>query len=289
MIDRVNQTVVLSGGRRLGFAEYGSLQGKPLFLFHGQPGNRLFRPVDEITLRRHAVRLIVPDRPGYGLSSFVPGRTLMDWCSDVLALADWLALENFAVAGFSGGAAYALACAKVLDERLTRAGVISGAPEMHDSLTKKKMPLLPKLNAALGKFTPRLYTWVFAQYWKSSSRKPAGFLRLAMDQMAAVDSRLLDKPEFYKLMLEVWKENLRVSSLGYAYDGLLLLQPWGFRLEEITRPVYLWHGTEDKNVPVELARALVARLPHCEAHFLPGRGHFLFFHCLEEILTTLTA
>jgi pimeloyl-ACP methyl ester carboxylesterase len=74
-----NKIIRLSdGGRNLGYAEHGDLQGCPLFFFHGQPGNRLFRHPDDMLTSSLGVRLICIDRPGYGLSEFQPNRRLLE-------------------------------------------------------------------------------------------------------------------------------------------------------------------------------------------------------------------
>lgn len=53
----------------------------------GTPRSRLMHP-DEGVTRDLGVRLIVADRPGFGLSDPRPGRTLLDWPDDLIALAD---------------------------------------------------------------------------------------------------------------------------------------------------------------------------------------------------------
>jgi pimeloyl-ACP methyl ester carboxylesterase len=47
-IDRTNQQIKLKDGRSLGYAEYGNLDGKPVFCFHGFPGSRLDWPLCDI-------------------------------------------------------------------------------------------------------------------------------------------------------------------------------------------------------------------------------------------------
>ena len=74
----MTDTITLKDGRLLAYAEYGDPAGTPVFFFHGTPGSRLFRPSDSITLKL-GVRLICTDRPGYGASTFQPGRRLLDW------------------------------------------------------------------------------------------------------------------------------------------------------------------------------------------------------------------
>jgi len=51
---------------------------------------------------------------------------MLDWTRDVSTFADVLGLDTFAVAGWSGGGPYVLACASEIGERLTGAAVLSG-------------------------------------------------------------------------------------------------------------------------------------------------------------------
>src|SRR5512136_1482675 len=110
-------TIALSDGRTLAYAEYGDPTGQPVFFFHGMPGSRLFRPPDQITAKV-GVRLITTDRPGYGLSTFQPGRRFLDWPGDIAQLADHLNMEKFAVMGHSAGGPYVAACAYALPQRV---------------------------------------------------------------------------------------------------------------------------------------------------------------------------
>jgi pimeloyl-ACP methyl ester carboxylesterase len=65
---------------------------------------------------------------------------------------------------------------------------------------------------------------------------------------------------------------------------------WGFNLEEIHLPIVLWHGEEDKNVPVAMARHAAAALPQCQAEFYPGEGHLsVFKKSAKEIVRTLVS
>ncbi len=92
-------TVMLSDGRKLGFAEYGQSDGEVVFVFHGTPGARfqIYATRLESIAKEGPVplRIIVPERPGYGLSDAKEGRTLEDWCQDIEALADELGVERF--------------------------------------------------------------------------------------------------------------------------------------------------------------------------------------------------
>ena len=120
-----NQSITLSDGRSLGFQRLGDPDGCPLFFFHGTPGSRLVLSQNDRIAQIPGLHLILPERPGYGLSDPKPGRVLLDWPNDVVELADYLGLDSFAVAGESGGGPHALACAYRLADRVTKALVLS--------------------------------------------------------------------------------------------------------------------------------------------------------------------
>jgi pimeloyl-ACP methyl ester carboxylesterase len=118
--------ITLRDGRRLGFAEFGDRQGKPVFYFHGFPGSRLEARLADRISRESKIRFIGIDRPGYGLSSLKPGRTFVDWADDVIGLADALGVDRFSILGVSGGGPYAAACACKIPDRLDTIGIICG-------------------------------------------------------------------------------------------------------------------------------------------------------------------
>ena len=92
-----SDTLLLPDGRKLGYAQYGSQTGRAVFFVHGHPGSRLEGAhLHDLGLKLGA-RIINPERPGMGLSSPQPGRTLLDYPKDLEHLADHLKLESYGV------------------------------------------------------------------------------------------------------------------------------------------------------------------------------------------------
>lgn len=139
------QRVRLPDGRWLGYAEHGDPTGRPVLVFRGAPASRLSYWPDPAIAASLAVRLISPDRPGYGLSTFQPGRAMLDWPGDVTAFAAALGLERFAVLGVSGGAPYALACAYKIPQRLMGVAVVSGMGPLDNPALARTFPLARRL------------------------------------------------------------------------------------------------------------------------------------------------
>jgi pimeloyl-ACP methyl ester carboxylesterase len=275
-------TIGLAGEHVLGYAEYGDPQGKPAFLFHGQPGNRFFHPdLDQLTQTR--VRLIVPDRPGYGLSSFQERRKLLDWPGDVLAIADHLSIENFSVIGFSGGGPYALVCAYAIPSRLDRVLVVAGAPPMDVAELRRQLLPLARVNYLLTRYARPLLRLVFHIYWRQARSDPHNFIKLMYKQASAADQRMLDDPTVLEMLQITWEENLRVDSRGYVYDAEVLMDSWGFSLEGIQKRVELWWGEQDRNVPLLVMDHFYRQLPNCKKNLVPETGHFMLLSHWEKI------
>ncbi|MCB1004586.1 MAG: alpha/beta hydrolase [Acidimicrobiales bacterium] len=116
----------MDDGRRAGVALYGDPDGAPVFMFHGTPASRITFSFLHDRAAERGVCIVAPDRPGIGLSDDLPNRGILDYPDDVAAIADALGHATFAVAGWSLGSAYALACADRLGERVSSVAVISG-------------------------------------------------------------------------------------------------------------------------------------------------------------------
>jgi pimeloyl-ACP methyl ester carboxylesterase len=277
MTANTDLTVRLPDGRRLGYAEYGDPSGKPVLHFHGTPDSRLEGTLPDVaeTAARLGVRLILPDRPGIGLSDFKPGRTILDWPADVLALADALQLERFAVVGVSGGGPYAAACAFKIPQLLVRVGILSGVapPNMPGALD-----LLDKTSdgqaVRLGSKSPWLLRLVLAYTVFQFRRDPYKLVAQTSSELSPSDQAVLAVPAVAETVVRMTGGAFQKGARGAAWDFTLFSRPWGFNLGDIRLPVFLWHGEDDWICPVEMGRYMAQGIPGCQATYYPGEGHF---------------
>lgn len=275
-IAATDKTLQLHDGRTLGYAEYGSSEGRPLFYFHGHPGSRLEARFLAGQAAHVGVRLIGIDRPGMGRSTFKAGRRLLDWPDDVVELADSLHLDHFAVVGFSGGGPYALACAYKIPQRLRACGIITGVGPSG------------RLLSFLSLWLPWLLLPITRRFFRKEDQARTSLMRVAR-RWVEPDRQALSLPGVSETMAASLVEALRQGARGAAYDGVLLGGPWGFKLEMIAFPkLYLWHGERDQQVPVATARALAERLGQCQSIYYPGEGHIsVIVNHQEEIVASL--
>jgi pimeloyl-ACP methyl ester carboxylesterase len=279
----------LPDGRALGFAQFGAHDGKPLFFFHGLGASRLTRHPDDSIAASLGVRVITIDRPGIGLSDPQPGRTLLDWPDDVAALADALGIDQFAVLGWSGGGAHALACAHKIPERLSAVGVVSGGAPLAGVASAEYLTAQWRSVAQIVQIAPwtaRLFAWNQERQARRSLHRT---LEAIVARFSESDKALLADKHMRLMMLETTRELYRQGSRGLYDDMLVLSRPWRFRLEHILKEVHLWHGQEDPLLTPAFGRHLARTLPNSRMTFYPGEGHFLLFAHWRDLLTALTA
>jgi pimeloyl-ACP methyl ester carboxylesterase len=287
MADQNERQIILRDGRKLGYAEYGDPVGEPIFLFHGIPGSRMIRHPDVSIAEECRVRLIVPERPGMGLSDFKPGRRLLDWPSDVQELADALEIKKFSAAGFSGGGPYALACGYAIPHRLTTVGLISAVGPTNIPGALDGMLSSNRMGYSVGRWIPwSLWKWVFELYYSDVAKHPET-LAVMHDDEPESDHVVFKSAGVRQVLVETFSEAFRQGTIGAAQDGWLLARLWGFPLEEISVPVYLWQGEADVVVTQAMGRYMAAQIPNCSPTFFPDEGHLIFFTHWREILRSL--
>ncbi len=285
MIDKTHR---LPDGRQLGYAEYGDPDGMPLLFFHGTPGSRLEPSRIDSLARDVGVRVVAPERPGYGLSDVQPKPTLLDWVHDVEVLADSLHLERFATIGVSGGGPFVAATAYKLPDRVTKAAFVSAlGPLTLPGATTGMGPTNRLLYLRLTRIGP----WAVNLMMRNMARntnKPERLRKQISKALPPVDAAALQNDEYWNQLLADMREGFRNGTRGATWDIVLSARPWGFQLEEIQVPTYLWHGELDINAPVASARAMARAIPNCQATFVPGEGHVsLILKYEDEIFRSL--
>lgn len=288
---RLEGTVAVGRGRRLGFAEFGPPDGRAVVWLHGTPGARRQIPSEARTMaHERGLRIVGIDRPGIGSSTSHLYDSVLGFTDDLFAVADSLGLGELAVIGLSGGGPYALAAGHARPDRVVGVAVLGG-------VAPTKGP--DAIAGGLVAFGARLAPLV------ALTRVPMGIgltgaVRLVrplaspgLDLYArlspAGDRALLRRPEFKAMFLDDLLNGSRKQLSAPLADVLLFSRDWGFRLADVAVPVRWWHGDEDHIVPFAHGEHVVGRLPDAELHVLAGESHLGGLGAGEHILTTLVA
>lgn len=269
-----DDTLRLSDGRSLAFAQYGDPAGFPVLYCHGFPGSRLEAELSAPAAALLGVRIFAPDRPGFGLSDPQPRRTLADWPRDAAELADALELRRFAVLGVSGGAPYALACASLLPRRVAAVSVVCGLGPVERTGDAAGMLPLHRLLFFLFRRLPPFGRILYLSLARRMRRNPGEIFRLLTGKAPPPDRATLTRPEVRRIFVRSYEEAFRRGYAGGARELLLYSRPWDFSLADVAAPVSVWHGEEDATVPAAMGRRLARALPQARTVFLPREGHF---------------
>jgi pimeloyl-ACP methyl ester carboxylesterase len=277
------------GERILTYEVSGDPHGWPIFLHHGMPGSSSGPKPRNSVLYRHAVKLISYNRPGYGRSDRVEGRTVADAAQDVKHLAQHLGFKQIAVMGRSGGGPHALACAALLPDLVTRAAVlVSFAPadaiglNWYDNMVASNVDAYQ--DAMLDR--PRLKERLRLRADRVRN-DPAHLIELLRSEMTAADVRVVDDVAVRQLLLQTFEVGLVDGPYGWIDDVFALRQYWGFRPEAIRIPVRLWHGEDDRFAPAGHTRWLAERIPGATVEVQRGAAHFGALQAVPHLLSWL--
>jgi pimeloyl-ACP methyl ester carboxylesterase len=279
------RTIAVGGGRELCVELAGEPDGKPILVHAGEPMSRRLYGGWIADAEQKGIRLISYDRPGYGGSTAYPGHTLASGAQDVRAIAEALGHDRLGIWGISGGGPYALGCAALLpDLAVAVAAVASLAPYGVEGFD---------FFAGMGESNVEAFKLYFddpeaARVDLSEGREE--ILRATPEQFAEELESLLSPADAEVLtgdlarwLTETHQVALSPGDQGWWDDGAAKLISWGFELADIRVPVKVWHGRQDRFVPVQHGQWLAASIPGAEADISDRDGHLTMIGRIGEI------
>jgi pimeloyl-ACP methyl ester carboxylesterase len=280
------RTVVLADGATVGYYAYGDPDGRPVLAFHGTPAcGAGFGWADE-PARARGIRLLAPDRPGVGRSSRSDGWRVADYPALVAAFADALGLERFGVWGYSGGGPYAVACATALGDRLTGVAVAAGMGEIGGWARPEDFEKTDRQLLGLSVRRPWLARSILRTSAWLARRSPRSAMRSFEKALSPADQATLGQLGTPRQVMALFTEAFTHGAHGVVADYAALARPWGCDLSAARGPVTVWHGDDDRMVPLRHAEVLAERLPDARLTVWPGAGHLGPIDHVTAILDT---
>ena len=279
------RTIPVGSGRELCVEIAGEPDGKPILVHTGEPMSRHLYGGWIADAESKGIRLIGYDRPGYGGSTAHPGYTVASVAQDARVIAETLEHDRIGIWGISGGGPYALGCAALLpDVAVAVATVASLAPYGVEGFD---------YFAGMGESNVESFKLFFSD--PEASRRhlreareevlaatPEQFAEMIKDLLSPVDAEVLTG-DLARWNTETNQVAVSPGEQGWWDDGAAHLTPWGFDIRDIRVPVKIWHGRQDRMVPVQHGQWLAANVPGAEADISDRDGHLTMIGRIGEI------
>jgi len=235
--------------------------------------------------------LISYDRPGYGRSDRVEGRTVADAAHDVAAIARALRIEDFAVVGRSGGGPHALAVAALYPDLVTSLAVLvslapynAGGLDWFEGMNEHNVREFMAADDHNDSHFQEIRRWAAAV-----GRDPGHMIQILRPDLCEFDHRVVGDVAMRRLLLDTYREGLRQGPGGWIDDVVAFRRSWGFELSDIRARTLFWHGANDRFSPVEHSHWLHSQMTGARTpatlHIQPKIGHFGAVEALPEVLS----
>ena len=220
------------------------------------------------------IRFASYSRAGAPGSTRNKGRTVADVAADMAAIADHLGAERFLTGGQSGGGPHALATGALLPDRVLAVLAVCsvkpyvGQPDFLEGMGADNIEEFGLALAGRGGAAAR-----------SSRSSARGILEADAEGVIRTLDTLLPDVDRAVLTSEVGEDIIRnlqggVDELyGWLDDDLAFTRDWGFALDSIQVPTYLWQGSADLMVPFHHGEWLAEQIPGVVPHLEQGEGH----------------
>ncbi len=282
----MDDALTLPDGRSLGWAVYGDPAGRPLVALHGSPDSRIIWRLADDAAARLGIRVIAPDRPGFGLSDPHPRRTVLDWVDDQDALAAHLGLGGYPIIAVSGGSPYATAFAWARPDTVTRLGLFSVIAPLHEPGVLAGTNRQVGLTFRLARRAPFVLGPIARLIVRSASRNPAAVERRLIRTRPPADREVIERTEVLAILRENLPNQFRHAPT-IAREMRLAARDWGFPLSEIDVRTTIWQGGLDDVHSPAMARHLATVIPGADLVYEPGYATFNWIDRIDEMLGTL--
>lgn len=243
------QRITLDDGRFLAFRCYGDPDGRDVLYFHEGMGSSLLPPGAEALANDLGIRVIAPERPGFGQSDPHGDYSFDAVAEDVMVLANRLGVQTASVLAILSGTPSALQTAARLGARARSVLICSGRPPRP---TRERAGDNP-----LSMFRARIENnpWVVETFYSVLRMRLSPTLINRMVERAVVHSPsdqafLAGHPEMISFMTAYVTECLARTSRGPADEIRAFRRGRNLTAADVVAPITVWHGAEDRLAPL---------------------------------------
>ncbi len=279
-----NQTYVMPSqhklatvnGYRMEYAEFGQRDASPVLILHSSMVGFVLPPEFINELIRHGYRVIVPFRPGTGVSDHLSETFSLEAVSrHLLDFASSIGLKSFALVGGTVGFAYAAKMAALAPERITALiGIAGYVPVEQAELGKAMAPYQRGVMFTLKKSRPLAKILVLGGYKMFLQLGAHGFFTQMMRHSKA-DLKVVNNSSSLGLL----SIGLRIAGAqgvdALLNDMVVVMSDWSDVLDDLEIAPHLIHGTDDSVFDQKIIEDFCRENPKFELTILKNHGQLM--------------
>ena len=263
----------LADGRKVELLIAGKPQANVVVFHHGTPGGTTTWESWLTEVEKQGGFAFSYSRPGYGQSDRHEGRTVIDNAADIGEILKHYGISKSVSIGWSGGGPHALADTTLFQNvaAISIAGVGPFGASDLDFLEGMGEENHDEFGEAV-KGPAAIEDWM--------KRNASGLAQVTADEIIEAFGGLIGDADKKALndgaaegVAKSYRQSIEAGYYGWMDDDLAFVEPWGFDIASITKPVELWQGNDDFMVPHAHGYWLEKHIPTAKLHFVPGEGH----------------
>ncbi len=275
--------VRLKNGHEIAYRDYGPADGDVIIFCHNGYGSRVSIPHNyrEICERQNK-RIIIPDRPGYGLTPYADPS---EWNSMLNEFIDLLNIQRYQLLGSVLGSAVALNFAVQADQRMTKLSLCSpvfiNEPGDADYFTGIFAPV-----TRLIKASKHIALEIYQLWLKSVSLNLAQhYGKMLTNSIGTAEVEQFQKQGTVNLMIDGFIQGSSKGLDGIANDMVHCMSPRNIDLRKIKVPVTLWWGSEDARISLAGVKCIAEKLNDATVEVREGYSEHIYYALFEEIIS----
>jgi pimeloyl-ACP methyl ester carboxylesterase/DNA-binding CsgD family transcriptional regulator len=282
------QRIRLSDGRLMSYQEHGDPYGKPIIYCHSALGSKLEYLSEIDWANRLGLRLIAPERPGYGFSDPLEHTSgYQEWIDDLVELLDALHIPMASLIGYGAGSIYASTAAAQLPDRVNQLVLVS--PIVYPTSQEEQEQLSPlyQMHIHLARCQPRLHQLCTAIMKRGLRKDPSFYFDLLNSNIEKQDASPYQTQTFQMRYLSTLRDASRQGERAFSEELARMIEDWPFVVSEIQCPITIWYGDGDISTSLQSIGRFYLDHPNIHLQVMQGQSQLLLYQHWPDILNRL--
>lgn len=281
--------ITLKDGRKLAWCEYGKTDSDNIVvLFHSIHQSRYLHHPDHSILENLNVKVINPDRPSFGKSSFDRNYSTASFADDLKELLDYLNIKKVSLIGVAHGGSFSMKFAEMYSQIVNKVVLVNSLMYVVDDYLNN-VGVINKAAFKIAKNSPKVFEKILVTFLpKTLLKDPAVvYKKLYPD---ATDHDVFNEPALKQMLInDATESNAQGFGKALSYELYTLLNDKHFNPKNILCPVLIYHS-DVCNLPntKSVKKYVKSNLPKAKLSIIDDGRVFILYHLWQEIIKDAT-